>query len=244
MTASYLYYPDKGNEICVFCSGNCSNNYKALDYIKKTFTNYNLLKNPDGVYICNGCIESISSKNIKELIMPDGEIKKDQSARTYSWVLTKKEKWAYSKRHIMELRKRVLNPPNPPFAIIISDSGKKHIIFRSPIAFDKINYSLQFEEEIIQINTEQLKERIILCEKIIAFCGKKGVLVYDNFRVSKYCLSSGMVEEKLLINFLNVKEEQLTQLAVFLSQNKEACFNEYYFNKEPRRISEKTCMLF
>jgi len=244
MTASYLYYPDEGDEKCVFCGGACSSRYIAKDFIKDTFTNYNFFVNPDGEYICLGCIESIGSKNIEKLIMPDSEIKTNQSARTYSWVLTKNRKRAYSKRHIMELRKEVLNPPDPPFAIIISDSGKKHLIFRSPVSFDKENYFLQFEEESIFINVNRLKDRIILCEKIISFCGKKGILIYDNFRVSKYCLSSGMAEENLIINFLNVKDEQLTQLAVFLSRNKEACFNEYYFNKEPGRVSKETCLLF
>jgi len=243
MTASYLYYADTGKEKCVFCNGNCSQQFKAIDYIKKTFTNYNLLRNPNGKYMCRGCVESISSKNIKKLKMPDGEVKENQSARTYSWVLSKDFKQAYSKRHIKELKEKILNPPNPPFAIIVSESGKKHLIFRASASFDEENYVLQFEEEALNINTKRLKERIILCERIIAFCGKKAILLYDEYKISRYCLSSGKMDEEAIINFLRVKDEKLTELAVCLSKNKEGCYNEYYFNQEPRRISEEVGLL-
>lgn len=222
MTASKLYYNDSGNENCYFCNSECPNEILVKSFLKKTFTNYDLVLNPDSLYMCRGCYYSMTDKNIKELIMPDDEIKYNQSARTYSWILTENDKQAFSKKHIMDLRMYILNPLYIPFSIIVSVSGKKHLIFRAPISFSFDNYFLQFEEEQVYINIEQLKDRIKLCEKIIAFCGKR-VLKYSNYKISKYCL--GNVEDKLLNKFFIIKKEKLTELAIFLSRKKEECYD-------------------
>ena len=221
MTASKLYYNDEGNKNCYFCNSECSNNILVSSFIKKTFTNYNLVKNPNSLYVCKGCYFSMTDKNIKELEMPDEEIKYNQSARTYSWVLTKNFKQAFTKRHIQELKQFILYPIDTPFSIIISNSGKKHLIFRTPISYTRDNYFLQFEEEIIYINIEELKNRIDLCEKIISFCGKKGVMKYSEYKISKYCLDE--IDDSILDKFFYIRKEKLTELAVYLSNNKEKC---------------------
>jgi len=234
MKASKLYINDFGKEKCVFCNSDCSKKILVSSFIKKTFTNYDLLQNPDGLYMCKGCYFSMTDKSIEELIMPDGEIKTNQSARTYSWVLTKKKKRAFSKRHIKEIKEIVLNPPKPPFAIVISDKGKKHLIFRSLVSYSRDDYVLQFEEESVFVNVKKLKDRIELCERIIAFCGKINILKYSKFKISKHSLPN--VSESLLNQFFSIKEEKLMELAIFLSKNKKECYNEYYFIEKSKRI--------
>jgi CRISPR type IV-associated protein Csf1 len=224
MTASKLYHNDEGNYNCYFCSSECSNNILVSSFLKKTFTNYNLILNPDSLYMCRGCYYSMTDKSIKELIMPDGEKKYNQSVRTYSWYLTKNEKIVFSKKHIQKLKYYILYPSDIPFSIIISDSGKKHLIFRAPVSYNKDNYFLQFEEEKVYINIKQLEDRIRLCEKIIAFCGKKRLLKYNEYKISKLCLMN--IEDSTLDKFFSVRKEKLTELAVFLSRNKEECLNE------------------
>ena len=222
MTASKLYFNDSGNEYCYFCNLECSDKILVKSFLKKTFTNYNVVLNPDSLYMCRGCYCSMTDKNIERLCMIDGEIKYNQSARNYSWILTSGYKWAFSKKHIKDLRACVLNPLDIPFSVVIAVSGKKHLIFRSPISYSRDNYYLQFEEEQIYININQLRNRIQLCEKIITFCGKKGITKYSNYIISKYCLNN--IEDKILDEFFSIRKEKLTELAVFLSKKKEDCF--------------------
>ena len=210
---------------CFCCGNECNRNNLIKDYIKPTFTNYDIIKNPDSDYICNECIWAFAT-NTETIELIDGEIRKDNTPRLYSWIITKDRKIAATKRHIKELREIILNPPNTPFKIILSDSGQKHLLFRAIWAQTQDNYPIQFEEELIVVNIIELQRRLIITDRLSAAIGK--VAIKDCERMS-YAITVNNYYDDLTDyeNWLNIYKEPLSRLAAWLAKNKEDAGNEY-----------------
>lgn len=208
---------------CFYCGKNANDNFSVKDYVKKTFTNYDIVFNSGSKYICDDCVYFTSSKI--DINMIDGEIR-NSTGRLFSWVITKNEKLAASKSHIGKLREIILNPPEPPFKIVLSDSGKKHLVFRCRWQLDRNNYYLQFEEESIFVNIECLKNRLYLADRISAVIGKVAIKRCYNIKYSIAIENyyHDLSEYELWLKIMN---EPLSRLAVWLAKNKEDASNEY-----------------
>ena len=65
----------------------------------------------------------------------DGSIKHVPRAamRMNSWVITAESAVAANKSHLAELRAACLSPPPPPYAIVVSESGQTHQIYRAKV---------------------------------------------------------------------------------------------------------------
>lgn len=209
---------------CFYCGNQCNNDYLIKDYIKSTFTNYDIVKNPNSNYICDECIWAFSSD--QQIILIDGEIKEKQSPRNFSWIIIKDKKIAATKRNIKELREIILNPPKPPFKIVLSDSGQKHLLFRAIWAQSQDNYLIQFEEEQIIINIIGLQKRLILADKLSAAIGKIAIKNPDKI---SYAITINNYYDDLTDyeNWLNIYNQPLSRLAAWLAKNKEDARNEY-----------------
>lgn len=233
ITASILFAGDAfkyGSQKCYYCGANCSIHYSTKEYVKSTFTNRDIIKYPDSKYVCIGCVQSLGQGGDK-MLMIDNSIKirensRGMQPRNYSWILTKHQKWAATKAHIKEIREIIFNPPEPPFSIILADSGKKQLIFRAPISLSKNNYPILLEENIIEVDIERLKEYIKLSTKISAAIGKPVLLTdisYNHFfRYEQYF---GDISD--LESWIKIKNEPLASLAVWLTVGKKEAQNEY-----------------
>ena len=113
---------------CFYCGSECGENFPVEKYVKKTFTNHDIVFNPESKFICSDC--EYFTGNGKDIIMIDGECR-NSPPRLYSWIITGREKIAASKAHIKELREICLSPPQTPFKIILSVNGKKNLTFRA-----------------------------------------------------------------------------------------------------------------
>ena len=71
---------------CFYCGKECGSEYKKKEFVKKTFTNYDIIKNPVSEYICDECVWAFGSKS--EIQMIDGEVRQG-NPRNYSWFITK-----------------------------------------------------------------------------------------------------------------------------------------------------------
>ena len=102
-TASSLFLGkiNSGNYKCYYCGVNCHNEYNIQEYVKKTFTNHEIVFCPDSEYVCQGCVAAMGSKT--KIKMVNGEIRIG-SPRLYSWVVTESSRIAYSKSHIWEMK--------------------------------------------------------------------------------------------------------------------------------------------
>jgi CRISPR type IV-associated protein Csf1 len=214
-----------GENQCFYCGAPCDESYTVKEYVKPKFTNRDIVFRPGSSFVCGGCVESFNETTT--ITMPDGEVRDRQRVRGYSWVITSQYKQAYTKAHIKQLRELCLNPPEPPFAIILADSGQKHLIFRSKINLSKHSFFVMLEETQIIVEPDKLRERIELLEKFIPFTGKPGlkeeIKTTTLEKIFDYYGESETIS--LLEKYNNVKEEQITNLALWLARNKEDSIN-------------------
>jgi len=231
LTASELFSGNKhnhGDHNCYYCGASCDEQYKTADYVKDTFTNRDIVKYPQSQFVCVGCVESLGNGEDK---MPfiDGTVKVRENARgmcprMYSWILFTDHKLAGTKAHIKEWRELLANPPEPPFAVILADSGQKQLIFRAPIAMSKKCFSILLEDECIEVIPEQLAERLEMCTPICAALGKpalQGEISFSSY--TRYNEYHGEIET--LEKWLAIRDQPLSRLAAWLSLSKENAQN-------------------
>ncbi|EMO53921.1 hypothetical protein [Leptospira noguchii] len=219
-----------GDYKCYYCGSSCNQNFSVKEYVKKTFTNRDIVAQPASMYVCGGCVASFAEKITVQLM--DDEIRDTQRVRQYSWIITENSKIAATKKHIKELREVILNPPNPPFLIVLADSGQKHLIFRSKIAYSKDIFPVTLEDQVILVRSNVLRERIEMLKPIIAATGKPAISDFVSVNLAISVIEyHGKIGEKYLEEFLSVKDDALTKLALWLAPNKEDCSNEYTNNR-------------
>ncbi|MGD8707067.1 MAG: hypothetical protein PVI88_00100 [Nitrosopumilaceae archaeon] len=208
---------------CFYCGSNCDKKYSIKEYVKKTFTNYDIVACPDSQYVCDDCVWAFGSNS--EIQMIDGEIR-NGSPRNYSWFITKNKKIAFTKKHIEEIKYLLFHIKKKPFKLVIADSGQKHLLFRAPWNFDKNNFILQFEEQQIIVDLKELAKRIFICNRLSAAIGKVAILNPDKVQyaiaVQKYW--NDLIEYE---KWLKIHMQPLSQLAVWLAKNKQEAQNEY-----------------
>lgn len=207
---------------CFYCGNECDDKCHIKDFVKKTFTNYDIVMYPKSNYICDECVWAFGSKS--QIQMIDGEIR-EGNPRNYSWFITETKKIAFTKKHIEEIKYLMFHINVIPFKLILSDSGQKHLIFRASWNYDKDNYIVQFEEQKIVINLKDFAYRLFLCNNLSAAIGKVALLNPDKVQyaitVQKYYNNLKNYEE-----WLKIYKKPISQLAVWLAKNKQEAQNE------------------
>lgn len=223
ITASYLFAKEKynlGNENCFYCGINCNEKYTKEEYVKKTFTNRDIVKYPGSDFVCGCCIESMNEYYGTKQI--DGTVKQGRggSPRIYSWILTENKKIAMTKRHMRVLRRICLNPPSPPFSIVLSESGHKQLIFRTPVNYNKDIYSILLEEKEILVDRKKLKQYLDKAIIVSAAIGKIALKTPDYFNNYKNVIEKYGTETPL-IEWIKIYSSQLGELAAWLCPGKD-----------------------
>jgi CRISPR type IV-associated protein Csf1 len=208
-----------GDHRCFFCNGVCDETHKRKDYVKNTFTNRDVVRCPASNYVCGGCVTTLNERATVNLI--DGEIRKDQKTRLYSWLFDAKSRVAFTKAHLATIRSIVLNPPDPPFGIVFAVSGQKQLLFRSVVAWDQSEYYVTFEEERILVNVELLKLKLADAEKLIAAIGKPALEKMNMNHAVKFFEYYGNLE--LFYKWQAEAMTPLNRLAAFLSPSQKEC---------------------
>ena len=208
-----------GEHKCYYCGYQCDNKYSVKEYVKDTFTNRDIIQFPNSIYVCKGCSTVNANKGYFQLV--NGE-NIENMLRNYSWVLTREKNVAYSKSHIQLIREVILNPPEPPFTIVIAVSGQKQLLFRSKVSLTKDFYPLLFEEKHMIIDISELKECLQLATKICAVIGKMSLKEnIETSKVIKYYETYGDIKD---IEFWYKNNQQIIyQLAAYLCEPMELC---------------------
>ena len=234
ITGSTLFAGERhidGPYHCYYCGASCDSTHRSETYVKDSFTNRDIVKFPASPYCCVGCVDSLGMGD-DSMLMIDGTSKVRQNARgmaprMYSWVLSATESIAATKAHIRQLRATMLEPPVPPFAIILADSGQKQLVFRAPIAMDRHDYSLLLEDVPILLNVDELRDRVTLATMLCAAMGKPallGEIGYNSFfRYEEYFGTTDGLEQ-----WLRIREQPMSRLAAWLAPSKEDAQNEYH----------------
>jgi CRISPR type IV-associated protein Csf1 len=211
-----------GNENCFYCGGVCGEEHSTKKYVKDTFTNRDIVRRPSSQFICGGCVACFEDRDI---VLINGEKRKDQWTRLYSWIFTGKKQIAATKAHLKEITETILNPPEPPFGIVLVKSGQKQLLFRSVIAWSRNNYPVMLEDEIITISRQALQDKMHIAKIVIAAIGKPSLSEMESNHAIRYFDYYGNLESFEL--WKKEMHNPINRLALYLSPNQKECQNEH-----------------
>lgn len=215
----------QGAGFCYFCGASCEETYTANEYVKSSFTGRDGVAVPGSPWVCHGCVLCLREDCTVQF--PDHSTRDGQRMRSYSWVITKHGHLAASKAHLSFLRDVCLHPPDPPFAICLSDSGQKQLLYRAVVCHERDPVAVTLEGELIRYRTEDLRARLVLCGQIAAAAGKPSLSGPINIRFAVAVLARYVDGEDLVDQWASAYGQPLTRLATWLTPNKETCSLEY-----------------
>ena len=207
MYATSLIKQPTGPHKCFYCGAPASNPL----VLSSTFVDWWTVAQPESRQICDGCLISIDEKiSIKGKDKP-------QKTRGYSWLVELEKRTSYTKANKKEIYAHLLNPPKPPWAFAIAESGQKHLLYRTPINQEsEPPFIVQLELEQIVYTPVDLLWRVTLAMKVVAAVGHKGAA---DPGVGLALAGNPELAEK----WFEVYREPLTRLAMFVCPSQEEC---------------------
>lgn len=246
LTASTLFAGEKhisGPNSCFFCGAYCDSTFKKKDLVAKTFTNHAEVLCPNSNYVCTGCAMSVG-QGPDEMVFIDGSIKKRENRRgmqprMYSWILTDKQNFAATKAHKKEIRELLIDPPKPPYSLVLSESGQKHLIFRSPVVVSEGWTTLQIEEEIVIFKNETIPGLIVLADKVSAALGARFMAEGPSMR--RYIAFAKYYDDmEILERWEKLHNTSMERLLLWLVKSQKEAKDEYPSPKS-KRVSREAC---
>jgi len=147
--------------------------------------------------------------------------------RCFSWVITAQQAQAATKADLAYLRNVCLNPPPPPCAIVLSDSGQKHLLYRGVVNHARDPLTVTLETERITYWIAKLRTRLSLCGHLIAATGKPALSEPPDARLGMAVIGRYRDGEAFINQWQYVWQEPLSRLASWLSPPKEVCERDY-----------------
>lgn len=239
-----------GPHRCFYCGAPADETIPASEHVGEGFTARDTCACPHSPWVCVGCDLVHRSVPMPGYALP-------QRAREHSWLVTPtaatpyitaltvavpdrlKEagdaKLAYRREQLACVRKLCLEPPEPPYALVLTVGGRTHQLYRGVVCHSREEVSLTLELERIRYRPADLRERVQLCKRLIAATGKPrlgkppdtGLLC----ALQEYCEPGEPVV--LLEEWERIWNAALTRLAVFLAPVKEDCAREYPAYTDP-----------
>jgi CRISPR type IV-associated protein Csf1 len=211
-----------GAQRCFFCGTSCDERFPSAKAVKTSFTSRDTVCGGD--FVCGGCIAAIDEQATIEL--PDGSVRTGQKTRCYSWVTNGAGAVAATKAHRQWLLQQCLSPPNPPFIICLSDSGQKHLLYRSAVCFSQQVVTVTLEAQRISFHVDDLAERYGLVTAMAAAVGKPPLSEPLSFRQQMTAIQFHETDA-YLSRWLQVANAPLSQLALWFCPGKKECGIEY-----------------
>lgn len=220
---------DPGADVCAFCAAQIKGELAKKDFIKDTFTDYGELLRPDSPYICAGCAASLGDC-VQPLQMIDGTQKTDKPGagkalanRMFSWVCHGDTVLAATKAHIRQLRDFILcAPEGEECAVVLSDSGQKHHIFKTPVFIaDGKNVTVRLEDETIRAEVSLLAHWLDILDSMTAVIGKPALLDTPSPMQVSMLLEAGLSEVNTLKWFQELQGTPFGRLAAWLARPKD-----------------------
>lgn len=213
-----------GSQRCFYCGAACDETYSASDWVKDTCTIRQYAAAPLSRYVCAGCSAAFS-ECVDVQVFGESAPRPAMRVRLFSWIVTEHLAVAATKAHLAELRRVCLDPPEPPFGVVLSDSGQKHLLYLGRVNRTRESVSVLLEEERIEYAPAELAERLELVKKLCAATGKPALGERPNFNfylgLEKTFGSVELAEE-----WEKIWATPLSRLAAWLCPNREESRNE------------------
>lgn len=216
---------ESGSERCFYCGSRCGESYSASQYVKNSFTSRDTVCGGD--FVCAGCVCALNES--ATITLPDGTIRENQKTRCYSWVFSDAGAIAATKAHREWLLDKCLTPPDPPYAICLSDSGQKHLLYRSFVCHSRQVVTVTLEAMPVTYRTDKLKERMQLVVAIVASVGKPALVSPLTHRRQMAVVEKLGTDTELSL-WNQVQFDPLSRLALWLSPGKKEAEIEHASN--------------
>lgn len=217
-----------GPHRCFFCGAACEERHPAAFFVKDSFTGRTEVAAPGSPWVCDGCVLCLRESATCPMIDGTERLVTKCAMRAWSWLVTPKRVAAGSKANLERWRELCLHPPEPPFAIILSESGQKHLLYRGLVCWSQESVCVTLETERVYYRTVELSERLFLCGHLVAATGKPAL---DEEIAPRFAMSVIArypdTGEALIEAWSVLRETPLSRLAGFLSPNKEICESLY-----------------
>lgn len=219
-----------GPDRCFFCGASCDGANPAKSYVKDSFNGRGEVVAPGSSAVCHGCVLCLREDATIDLI--DGTTGRHvtkAAMRAFSWLVTTDRMVAASKAHLDHLRGVLLSPPDPPWALVLSDSGKRHLLYRGVVNHANRGWVVTLEGDRIAGDPASLDARLRLVGQLVAAWGKPALAEpITPSRAFRLFERYGETRAEALIReWEPIAGDPLSRLAVWLSANKEVCEREY-----------------
>jgi CRISPR type IV-associated protein Csf1 len=204
-----------GPHNCLMCGASCTDRHARSEVVKDTFTGWAGVPYPQSLVVCHGCW------------LATREMDRSNRPRLFTWIITNHRADKYTKAHLSIIAHACINPPVPPFGICIATSGKKHLLYRTPVNLSRDSITVMLEEEPVSFAPCDLAERIELCSRIAAAAGKPALANGATMRLAIALPQYWKNWEPILEKWLKIGQQPLSRLAAFLCPNMEGSSNEY-----------------
>jgi CRISPR type IV-associated protein Csf1 len=216
---------ENGTERCFYCGSACGTSYTSKQYVKDSFTSRDTVCGGD--FVCAGCVQALNEN--ATIRLPDGTVRESQKTRCYSWVFSSAGAIAATKAHREWLTGICLMPPEPPFVICLSDSGQKHLLYRSAVCHSREVITVTLEGMRVTFRPEELQERISLVVAMVAAVGKPALDSPLTFRQQMTVVETHSTD-RYLQEWNASQASPLSALALWLSPAKKEAEIEYKRN--------------
>ncbi|HZT79614.1 MAG TPA: hypothetical protein VFA26_05315 [Gemmataceae bacterium] len=213
---------DDGPHRCLFCGAACGSWHPAADHLRASFTGLGDVAAPASAHVCGGCVLCLRESCAVDLIDGTrGRPVAKGAMRAFSWVLTARAALAASKAHLPLLRAACLDSPEPPFALVLSDSGKKHLLYRGVVCHDRQFVTLTLEGERLDYRPAELSARLDLAARLAAAAGKSALAGPPGLRLAAAVCERFADGEELFEQWETVYADPLSRLAVWLAPGRD-----------------------
>ena len=214
------YGPD---ERCWLCGGPTDGvGWPREHALPDTFTNHNLARVQLSQTLCQACVYlgSKAGWDHYRSQQPDDGLKSGHAVswRNYSHLFVPGHHECPSRARLREL---LLDPPEPPFLLVVAVSGQKHLLFRARVALSRAQFPVQFEDESIVVDHDRFTAVLRLVEQLLALGFTRAEIAsgrYDVNRIHRAGLAAWRAVESVF-SAHRLHHPDLVRLAVHVARD-------------------------
>lgn len=192
--------------------------------IPPTYTNHTLAARPMSASVCQPCAAMGSKETWERYVatVPDAGLKSGHamSWRCYSHVF---HRFGHECPNRARWRELLLDPPEPPFLLVVALSGQKHLIFRSRIAHSRDAYPVQFEEAALLVHRAEFAACLADVETVYALGFSKDSILsgrYHPAQTMKVGIGAWRTAEAAIVPW-RTRQPRLLELACHVAKREE-----------------------